>query len=177
MLGRVGGLAMLATLATSACAHNPVPFEHVKGYPQLSPCCGAPDHSCNDPKAWDAKPQNLVFSREGDWKTFWQQHCSALPPQVDFARYQLAVVFSGFRPSGGFCVQIVTVERTWSGQTRIRAIERVPRKDELVTADLNYPADVVVFERQPGNFTFEITRTTKATKAWNRLPGGGCLCW
>ncbi|MDZ8069880.1 MAG: protease complex subunit PrcB family protein [Nostoc sp. DedQUE08] len=93
----------------------------------------------------------MVIDNSERWIDLWQQHTSnAEPPppvpQVDFTRYSVVAVFAGEQPTGGYSVEILSVETSGSQtqeQLAITVQHRQPSAGDFVTEALTYPYHII----------------------------------
>src|SRR5574341_854685 len=85
-------------------------------------------------------PREIVIQSEPEWQALWRQHATvgAPLPCVDFATHLVVGIFAGQRPTSGYRVQIVSVEREHAQITVIYQIEG-PAKDAIVAQVLTQP--------------------------------------
>lgn len=94
-----------------------------------------------------------VIDNLEQWSNLWNQHTSNTEPpppvpQVDFTRYIVVAVFTGEQPTGGYSVEILSVENGGSqtkeqGAIAITVRYRQPKAGELVTEALTYPYHMI----------------------------------
>jgi hypothetical protein len=89
-------------------------------------------------------PLEIVIQSEQELQDFWKQHApsGSPPPPVDFATDLVVGIFAGQRPTSGYQVEIVRVER---GGTGIHVIYQIksPPKDALVAQVLTQPFHLI----------------------------------
>lgn len=96
--------------------------------------------------------QTVIDNQEG-WINLWQQHASDTEPptpvpKVDFTSYNVVSVFAGEKSSGGYSVEILTVE-TRNFQTKdlpslVIVVEyRQPQPGDFVTEAMTYPYHMI----------------------------------
>lgn len=91
----------------------------------------------------------MVLDNSAQWSNLWRQHISNIEPpppvpQVDFSRYSVVAVFAGEKPTGGYSVEILTVETNSSQTTDLPSLAiavryRQPSAGEFVTEAFTYP--------------------------------------
>jgi len=95
-----------------------------------------------------ADPLEIVIQSEQEFLAFWTQHApsDAPPPPVDFATDLVVGIFAGQRPTAGYQVEIMRVER---GGTGIHVIYQIksPSKDALVAQMLTQPFHLIRLPR------------------------------
>ena len=91
--------------------------------------------------------REVVVQSEQQWQKLWNEHApGAPPPPIDFTKELVAGVFVGQRPTAGYQVEIVRVERENGVLTIVYRIEDPP-KDSMVAQVLSQPFHLV---RLPG---------------------------
>jgi len=94
-----------------------------------------------------------VIDNQERWINLWQQHTSDTEPptpvpQVDFTSYNVVAVFAGEKSTGGYSVEILTVE-TRNFQTKdlpslVIVVEyRQPKPGDFVTEGMTYPYNMI----------------------------------
>lgn len=102
----------------------------------------------------------LVINNTTEWVDFWQEHSSDnIPPppvpEVDFTQYQVVAVFAGEKSTGGYSVEITSVETT-NSQLVITAKYSQPQADDIVTEAFTYPHHIIKIPRMTiENVVFE----------------------
>ena len=97
--------------------------------------------------------REVTVKTAAEWEALWTAHRGGERPSVDFTKNQVAGVFLGTRPTGGYSVEIVTVRREATGIV-IEYVERTPAPDALVTQALTSPFHLVTLERvEPVRFS------------------------
>lgn len=91
----------------------------------------------------------MVIDNSERWIELWQQHTSNTEPpppvpQVDFSRYNVVAVFAGEKSTGGYSVEILTVETSSSQTTDLPSLAiavryRQPSAGDFVTEAFTYP--------------------------------------
>ena len=94
-------------------------------------------------------PEETAIDSAPDWLAFWARHApGASPPPVDFAADLVVAVVAGQRPTAGYEVDIVAIERGPAVTTVIYRVRRPP-PDALVAQVLTSPFHIVRLPR-PG---------------------------
>ena len=94
-----------------------------------------------------------VIDKQERWINLWQQHTSDTEPspsvpQVDFTSYNVVAVFAGEKSTGGYSVEMLTVE-TRNFQTKdlpslVIVVEyRQPQPGDYVTEAMTYPYHMI----------------------------------
>ena len=92
-------------------------------------------------------PREIVIQSEQEWWDLWKHHApSGSPPPVDFATELVVGIFAGQRPTSGYQVQVVTVERVGAETSVIYQIKSPP-KDALVAQVLTQPFHLIRLPR------------------------------
>jgi len=105
----------------------------------------------------------IVIDNSQQWINFWQQHTSnAEPPppvpQVDFTRYSVVAVFAWEKPTGGYSVEILSVQTSGyqtQEQLAITVQHRQPEAGDLVTEALTYPYHIIKIPKIDGRVVFK----------------------
>jgi len=89
----------------------------------------------------------IVIRNRGEWASLWQRHSSldANPPAapaIDFGKELIAAVFLGQKPTGGFAVEIVSVERN-DGELTVSFRETNPPTGAIATQAFTQPFHIV----------------------------------
>ncbi|NMG08385.1 protease complex subunit PrcB family protein [Brasilonema sp. UFV-L1] len=100
---------------------------------------------------YQSASQIMVINNSEQWIDLWQQHTyNTEPPppvpQVDFTRYSVVAVFAGEKPTGGYSVEILSVETSGSQTQKQLAItvqQRQPGAGDFVTEALTYPYHMI----------------------------------
>ncbi|MBI4265891.1 MAG: protease complex subunit PrcB family protein [Acidobacteria bacterium] len=89
------------------------------------------------------------------WGTLWKSHAGPqAAPAVEFATDAVAAVFLGFRPTGGYGVEIRGIRR--EGDTLIvDYVERRPGPGDIVTQVLTSPFHIVRVPQHAGPVRFQ----------------------
>jgi hypothetical protein len=101
---------------------------------------------------YQSASQRVIDNQEG-WINLWQQHTSDTEPpppvpQVDFTSYNVVAVFAGEKSTGGYSVEMLTVE-TRNFQTKdlpslVIVVEyRQPQPEDFVTEAMTYPYHMI----------------------------------
>jgi PrcB C-terminal len=88
-------------------------------------------------------PQALVVESPGDWQAVWARHDPATPPPaVDFATDVVVAIHAGRRPTAGYRVELVAVERRGS-ETVVAYRVDAPPPGEMVAQVITYPFHIL----------------------------------
>lgn len=104
--------------------------------------------------------QGLCVDSLSGWRSLWEQlHRYTIPkptlPEIDFTQYMLIVVFAGEKRSGGYSVQIQQVRETKQALT-VHAVVKSPDPDQVATAQIVYPYQVVKVPRNELSVKFQL---------------------
>jgi hypothetical protein len=105
----------------------------------------------------------MVIDNSERWNDLWQQHTyNTEPPppvpRVDFTRYSVVAVFAGEQPTGGYSVEILSVETSGSPtqeQLTITVQHRQPSAGDFVTEALTYPYHMIRMPKIDGRVVFK----------------------
>lgn len=90
----------------------------------------------------------LVFTGDASWQAFWAQHTANVfppppAPAIDFARESVLVALMGYRPTGGYGIEIERVVRLPSGAIEATVRETSPAQGSIVTQVVTNPIHAV----------------------------------
>ena len=99
--------------------------------------------------------REVTIRTAAEWEALWKEHAppSARLPRVDFSKDMVVGVFLGTRPTGGYSVDIVSVEST-AGETVVTYRETQPARDLMVIQALSSPVHLVRIPKQAGAVRF-----------------------
>ncbi len=104
------------------------------------------------------EPRQVVVRTTAQWTTLWKEHTGTPnPPAVDFSRSMVIGVFAGSRPTAGYAVEIVAIEKQGAGLV-VTYREHAPARDEIVAQVLTSPFDIVRTESDGGPIRFQRAR-------------------
>lgn len=97
------------------------------------------------------EPLQIVIRDQREWAAFWTRHSSikskpSLPPEVDFSAEMVAGIFLGEKSTGGYIVEISTVELDGSNM-RLYYREKSPAPDAMVTQVLTQPFHLIKLQK------------------------------
>ncbi len=99
---------------------------------------------------------NIEITNKKDWEAFWVRFCTLEPrpeaPTIDFRKQVVLAVFMGQQTSGGYSIEISSVER--SDGMIIASIRRT-RASGMVTMALTQPYHIVSIPRKRGLLKFQ----------------------
>lgn len=100
------------------------------------------------------EPREVTIRSAADWSALWKEHAPAAPvPVVDFKREMVVGVFLGTQPTGGYAVEITSIDAARNALTVAYRVEEPPR-DAMVIQTLTAPAHLVRFESRKGSVKF-----------------------
>lgn len=106
-------------------------------------------------------PETAAIRDEAAWRDFWVNNVGAAtaPPAVDFTRYMAVAVFLGAKPTTGYAVRIIGVDRT--PDDRLTALYRVttPQSGQAVATTATSP------------YAIALVRVSAMPVAFRQLPG------
>ncbi len=92
-------------------------------------------------------PLETAIESSPDWLAFWARHAPGTsPPPVDFAADLVVAVVAGRRPTAGYKVDIVAIERKPAAITVVYRVKRPP-PDALVAQVVTSPFHIVRLPR------------------------------
>jgi len=91
--------------------------------------------------------QGIVIGSLAEWEELWSQlRGYTIPqpavPELEFTQYTVLAVFAGEKRSGGYTVQVERVIQT-DQAVIVRVTETAPGTDQMTTAQITYPYQVV----------------------------------
>lgn len=101
-----------------------------------------------------------VYHTRKDFEVFWGRHNSnSYPrtnaPDVDFSSQMVAVVFIGTKRSGGYNVEVISVDEDEEiDELVVNVIMREPSPDDMVTMALTQPYHIISLEASEKNVAF-----------------------
>jgi hypothetical protein len=99
--------------------------------------------------------EQVVIDSAGDWQAFWARHApGTTPPPVDFTTEFVVAILAGRRPSAGYRVEVLAIERE---PAVITVVYRVgtPPPDALVAQVVTAPFQIVRLPRPVTPVRFE----------------------
>lgn len=89
----------------------------------------------------------LVIKTQDEWRTIWKVHAEIRlplkgPPEIDFTKETVIAVFRGKCPTGGYTIEIDTIEKM-KDKILVYIIETQPRPDTIVTQALTQPYHII----------------------------------
>jgi len=99
--------------------------------------------------------RQLVIRDEQGLKDIWQQIDDAGSlPEIDFEDNMVIAVFMGERPTGGYGIEIESID-AYAGSITVNVVETEPGPDDLTTQALTYPYHIVTTGNTDGIVAFE----------------------
>lgn len=103
----------------------------------------------------------MVIDNAEEWASVWQQHASnIIPPPpvpgVDFTDDQVVAVFMGEKRTGGYSVEILTVETKRSEIDDLTSLVitvayRQPKPGDIVQEVITYPYHIITIPQLAAN--------------------------
>jgi hypothetical protein len=103
----------------------------------------------------------LVIDNPKEWASVWQQHTSNIipsppVPDVDFTDNKVVAVFMGEKRTGGYSVEILTVETKSSEQKDLASLvitvaDRQPKPGEIVQEVITHPYHIITIPQSAAN--------------------------
>jgi len=110
------------------------------------------------------EPREVTIRSMADWRALWNEHAPAAPvPVVDFKREMVVGVFLGTRPTGGYAVEITSLDATRNELTVSYRVDE-PARDAMVVQALTAPAHLVRFASRKGSVKFVRAAAVKPAK-------------
>jgi hypothetical protein len=102
-----------------------------------------------------AEARQVIVRDRMAWEALWKAHAPAqAPPVVDFSTRDVAAVFLGTRPTGGYSVDIVGTRL--DGQTLVvEYVERRPGSSDILAQVITTPFHIVSVAKHAGAVRFE----------------------
>ena len=99
--------------------------------------------------------REVTIRTVAEWRALWQAHAppSTDLPRVDFDKEMVVGVFLGSRPTGGYAVDIVSVEAN-RGEIAVTYRESQPPRDAILTQALTSPVHLVRIPQHQGAVRF-----------------------
>ncbi|TVR88010.1 MAG: protease complex subunit PrcB family protein [Spirochaetaceae bacterium] len=102
--------------------------------------------------------REVLIESEAAFERLWRElHSGRSPvpqkPSINFETHQIAAVFAGEKPSGGFSVEVTTIQ-TEEDYLTIYFQEQSPSPGDIVTQALTQPYHIVQFPRTERDIRF-----------------------
>lgn len=100
-----------------------------------------------------------VYRTRQDFEVFWGRHgsnCCPPPnvPDVDFTTRMVAVVYMGTQNSGGYSVEVTSVDQKEDGDLEVHFMTSVPGPRGFVTCSLTQPYHIISVDATDKNVSF-----------------------
>ncbi len=103
-------------------------------------------------------PRQAVARTQAEWEALWRAHgAEGKPPAVDLTRAMVIGVFLGTRPTAGYAVEIIRIEKR-EKELVVTWRERSPGPRDIVVQVLTAPFVLVRTELDERPVRFERTR-------------------
>ncbi len=103
----------------------------------------------------------MVIDNPEEWASVWQQHASNIippppVPRVDFTDNQVAAVFMGEKRTGGYSVEILSVEIKSSEQDDLTSLVitvayHQPQPKDIVPEVITHPYQIITIPQLAAN--------------------------
>jgi PrcB C-terminal len=104
------------------------------------------------------EPRQAVARTAAEWTALWKAHGGKRkPPAIDPTRSMAIGVFLGSRPTAGYTVEIVRIEKR-EADLVVTYRERGPAPGDMVAQVLTAPFHIVRTAPHPGRVRFDRTR-------------------
>jgi predicted outer membrane lipoprotein len=101
------------------------------------------------------RPREAVVRTAAEWTALWTEHATDRErPPVDFTTSMIVAVFLGSRPTGGYSVELTSVERNSEG-TVVTYRENRPAKDMMTTQVITMPFVIASLPKSDGPVRFK----------------------
>ena len=110
------------------------------------------------------EPREVTIRSAAEWSALWKDHAPGAPvPAVDFTREMVVGVFLGTRPTGGYAVEITSIDAARSELIVAYRVDE-PARDAMVIQALTAPAHLVRSQSRKGNVKFVRAAGSKSVK-------------
>ena len=110
------------------------------------------------------EPREVTIRSAADWRALWKVHAPSAPvPVVDFKREMVVGVFLGTQPTGGYAVEITSLDATRKELIVTYRVDE-PARDVMVVQALTAPVHLVRFESRKGSIKFVRAAAVKPAK-------------
>lgn len=100
------------------------------------------------------EPRQVVVRTAADWQKLWKEHAPERPaPTIDFTQSMVVAVFMGYRPTGGYAVEITAIDKQDSAVV-VTYRERKPQPSDIVTQVITMPYHLVALNKASGEIRF-----------------------
>ncbi len=106
------------------------------------------------------KPDAVVVRSQEEWRQLWQRHMAPQSPTpalpvIDFGSKMVIGVFLGQKPTGGYAIQVKSIERRPNTGPGVRVDVRKPQPSTMVTQAFTAPFHLISLERLNDPIKFE----------------------
>jgi len=100
--------------------------------------------------------QTMAIQNKNDWQSVWSRHNlkNASLPDVDFEKNTVLAVFAGQKPSLGYSVKILSVQRKPDGGARVSYKITKPAPGNTAAAAISQPFHIVKADKISGSTSF-----------------------
>ena len=104
----------------------------------------------------------LTIRTDQEWQYIWNKHYSSLGispsiPPIDFSKEMVIPIFQGSKPTGGFGVEILRVEKCGE-RLLVFYKEIIPPRGSMVPQVLTQPYHMIKLQRTEGEVIFQHQR-------------------
>jgi hypothetical protein len=115
------------------------------------------------------QPLRLVISNDADYKSFFNGQPPS-SPTVDFSSEDVLVASNGFRPTGGYSIEITRVQVNVGPSAIVSVHETTPPPGTMVPMIVTSPMHVVKVARRASSYTFQnVGSATPAAAPFDKL--------
>jgi len=102
------------------------------------------------------EPRQAVVRTPAEWAKLWAQHAGEGrdKPPMDFTKSTVIGVFMGSRPTGGYAIEITSIEKDGNELT-VTYKETSPPPGAMLSQALTLPYHLVKIDRHPGPIKFK----------------------
>lgn len=103
-----------------------------------------------------------IYRTKEEYEAFWARHSSDDAPSVDFGTRMVAAVFMGEQVTGGFSVEVTSVEQQGDGGRVVNFATTAPAPGALLAQMLTQPYHIVSLGATDKHVTFEGSQAAQA---------------
>jgi len=108
------------------------------------------------------------LTNQAEWQKFWKRFSDQPEPKVDFKNSDLLIFLMGTKGSGGYSVQIQSVEKKKPADKQSDQVARVllcvPNANEDQTMELTSPSAAKLIPKSQGKIIWETKQQVTGTK-------------
>jgi len=108
------------------------------------------------------------FTNQAEWQKFWKRFSNQPEPKVDFQNSDLLIYLMGTKGSGGYSVQIQSVEKKKPTNKQSDQVARVllcvPNAQEDQTMEVTSPYAIKLIPKGQGKILWETKQQVTGTK-------------